>query len=303
MAVARQLGRAGGAAGVKVRCDVGGRKAPLAHQPVGRLVGAQGMEVQHAFRQGAGHRQRLPVRGDQQEGSQFRQQRLQLQGLGAHAGIIVVAMRDQRPRTAGAQQRQQLVVAEQRVQRLHDAGGLAAPQREVVGQPAGQHHCHHVLEAQAQLTQQVRGLVHAVEQGAVGPAGHRAPDLAGMQEGQRRAVRVRLHAVANEIVGAGPRHGLRQRPLLQAMDVRFRTDGGGGNNGHGRQYQSERQTGRIVGTMPLFLAPRVSPMSLQHAVLARYLGTLHFEVGRTVHLMQLAWVAFCCGEPVLQASF
>ena len=53
VAVARQLGRAGGAAGVKVRGDVGRRKAPLAQQPVGGLGGAQGVEVEHAFGPGA----------------------------------------------------------------------------------------------------------------------------------------------------------------------------------------------------------------------------------------------------------
>jgi hypothetical protein len=235
VAVARQLGRAGGAAGVEVRGDVGGGEAPLAQQAVSSLGGAQGVEVPHAVGPGRGHQQGLAVCRHQQQGGQFGHQRLQVQGLGPQARPVVVAMGDQHPRAAGAQQRQQLVVAEHRVQRLHDAGGLAAPQRQVVGQPARQHHRHHILKAHAQLAQQVGGLVQAVEQVPVAPAGHRAVGVPGVQEGEGGTLRKGIGRVGNQLVGAGPGHGLRQRSLFEALDVGFAADGGQGGDGHGRE--------------------------------------------------------------------
>ena len=173
VAVTRQLGRPGGAAGVKVSRDVLRVKHPLADQALCRMQGALHMKVVHACGPCLRIGQRPAIGRHQQHGAQAVTLRLQPQRFGAQLRIVVHAVGDQHLGTTGLQQGQELVVAQQRVEWLHNARRFAAPQRQMVGQATRQQHRHRIGFAHAQAVQQVGRLVNALQQFLIRPCAGR----------------------------------------------------------------------------------------------------------------------------------
>ena len=201
VAVSRQLGCTGSAPGMKVGGDVFGCDVALAHQPIVALLRAQRFEITDTFRQ-IGHRiGRLVVRCHAQHHRQRRHLAAQPHRLRPHARFVVRAIGDQHLGTGRLHQRHQLFVGEQRVQRLHDAGRFAAPQRKVVFEATGQQHGDRILRTDAQRVQQVGRLVDAAQQLGVGPPNRFVFRVAGTQKGQRRALAVNARHVAEKLVG------------------------------------------------------------------------------------------------------
>ena len=159
---------------------------------------------------------------------------MQAQGFRPQLAVVFDAVRDKHFGLAGPQQRQQFFVTEQRVERLHNARRFAAPKRQVVGQATGQQNPHGVFRAYTQLVQQIGGLVDALQQAAVGPGGGRTAGLARVQKSQRRPVGMRLGAGSDQVIGAGPRHGLGQRRSLDAVNVGQALNGRGNGQVHDR---------------------------------------------------------------------
>jgi hypothetical protein len=183
------------------------------------LHGPQGVKVLGTCWQRVGFLKRTAVRVDQQHRLQTGQLALQAQGFRPQLAVVFSAMRDQHLGVAGPQQRQQFFVAEQGVERLHNARRFAAPQRQVIGQATGQQNPHGVLRAHTQLVQQIGGLVDALQQAAVGPGGGLAAGLARVQKAQRRLVGMHLGTGPDQRIGAGPRHGLGQGRGFDALEV------------------------------------------------------------------------------------
>jgi len=147
MAVARQFGRTGGATGMKVGSNVGGRNAAATEQPVAALFPARSIKIEHAGRQWMGGwfiqwRNTQHVR-------QSRHLRAYAQGLGPDARIVVGTPGKQHFGFTGVEQRHQLFFAEKRVKRLHNAGSLATPERQMVFHATGQHHAYGISHLHA----------------------------------------------------------------------------------------------------------------------------------------------------------
>ncbi|KAG1184731.1 hypothetical protein G6F35_015029 [Rhizopus arrhizus] len=134
--------------------DVVGADYAFAKQAVGRLRRTVGVEIQRIVGQGGAGRQGLVQRGHAQQGLQGGHAFTQPQGLGPGAAFGVRAIGDQHLGAGRRHQRGELVFAQQRIQRLDDAGGFAAPQRQVVFQAAGQNHADGVARAHAKVMQQ-----------------------------------------------------------------------------------------------------------------------------------------------------
>jgi hypothetical protein len=179
----------------------------------------------------AGHTGRLVVRRHAQHGGQRGHLAAQAHRLRPHARFAVRAVGDQHLGARRGHQRHQLLVGEQRVQRLHDAGRLAAPQRQVVLEATGQQHRHRVVRPHAQRVQQVGRLVDAGEQLGIRPADGLVGRVAGAQEGQRGLAAEGMARVAEDLVGAAHRERLRERRLLELVDVRQAADGECGAKG------------------------------------------------------------------------
>ena len=208
VAVACQLGGAGGAAGVEVGGDVFGADVAAARQVRVRLRGDGGGEIQHAF----GQRGRLALvqRRHAQHARHRRHCRTQMLRLAPDVRLGVVAPGDQHLGARGVQQRRQLVVGQQRIERLHDARRLAAPERQVVFKAAGQHHRHRVGRPHAQRVQRVGGLVNAGQQLAVRPADRLFGRIGRAQEPERGFVAKGVRRTAKNLVGAAHRQRLAQ---------------------------------------------------------------------------------------------
>ena len=209
--------------------------SPAADQAVRRLGGGQGHEV--ALRV-----ELEPGRADLQQRAQARHPGRHLLRLGPAAGFVVGAPGDQDLGPRRVHQRGQLVLAQQRVQRHHDAGRLATPQRQVVFEAAGQHHRHRVLRPEAEPVQQVGRAVDAGQQLGIGPALRLGVDR--RQEAERGPVAEGPRAVDEQRVGAGHRHRLRQRhALLEPLDVGQAADREGGRERRGRRRGGRRRHG------------------------------------------------------------
>lgn len=234
-----QLGRAGGAAGMEVGGHVVGADHAAADQPVRGLGGARAVEVEREAGQRRALRRRLVMRRDAQQRAQRRHPLAQAQGLRPGFAFGVRAVGDQHLGASGGQQRGQLVLGQQRIERLHDAGRLAAPQRQVVFEAARQQHADRVRRAEPQAVQQVGGLVDAGQQLVVAPADGRLVGIGAAQEGQRGAVAEGGGRVAEDLVGALHRQRLGQRPGRQSAHVvdgthrEWRGEGRGGGGGYG----------------------------------------------------------------------
>jgi hypothetical protein len=175
------------------------------------------------------------VRRHAQHGGERGHLAAQAHRLRPHARFGVRAVGDQHLRARRGHQRDQLLVGQQRVERLHDAGRLAAPEREVVFEAAGQQHRDRVVGPHAQRVQQVRGLVDAREQLGIRPADRLIGRIAAAQEGQRRLVAEGRAGVAEDLVGAAHRERFFERRFFQPPDV--------GEAAH-REQGAERRGGR-----------------------------------------------------------
>jgi hypothetical protein len=214
------FGGAGGTAGVEVGGDVGGRDVAAAHEAVVGLCRAQHVEVGHSFGQRAGRARGFVVRCHAQHGGERGHLAAQAHGLRPHARFAVRAIGDQHLGAAGVHQRDKLLVGQQRIERLHDAGRLAAPEREVVFEAARQQHRHRVMRPHAQRMQHVRGLVDAREQLGVRPADRLVGRVAGAQEGQRCFAAESRAGVAEDLVGAARPSALHRAASLRACGCR-----------------------------------------------------------------------------------
>ncbi|MDT4867048.1 hypothetical protein FQZ97_1019390 [compost metagenome] len=139
--------------------------------------------------------------------------------LRPHARFAVRAVGDQHLGACRGHQRHQLLVGQQRVQRLHDAGRLATPERQVVLEAAGQQHRDRILRPHAQRVQQVGGLVDAREQLRIRPADGFIRRVAAAQKGECGLVAEGRAGVAEELVGAAHRERFFQRRFFQPPDV------------------------------------------------------------------------------------
>ncbi|MNX85133.1 hypothetical protein D3C86_1169590 [compost metagenome] len=214
-----KLGRAGGAAGVEIRGHVASANDASADQPVRRLGGPAVVEVERPCGQRGAGRRALVTRRHAQQGLQGGHAFTQAQGLGPGTAFHVRSIGDQHLGASRGHQGCELVLGQQGVERLDDAGRLAAPQRQVVFQAAGQQHAHRVALADAQVMQQVGRLVDARQQFAVAPAHRLVLGVRAAQEGQRGLVAEGGRGIAEDLVGALNRQRLGQRPRLQALDV------------------------------------------------------------------------------------
>ncbi|MNQ93923.1 hypothetical protein D3C85_1094120 [compost metagenome] len=214
-----KLGRAGRAASMKIRRHVVRTDDAFAEQPVSGLGGPAGVEVLRAGGQrGTGGKGLVQGRHAQQ-GAQGGHAFQQAQGLGPGAALHVGAIRDQHLGARRRHQRGQLVFGQQGIERLDDAGRLAAPQRQVVFQAAGQQHGHRVAGADAQPVQQIGRLVDAGQQFLVAPAHRLVGGIGAAQKGQRGLAAEGGRGVAEDFVGALDRQRLGQRAGLQALHV------------------------------------------------------------------------------------
>ena len=229
--VARQLGRAGGAAGMKVGGQVGGQDISPADQPVGGLLAAQQVEVQHALGPGLAIRHgRFVVGCDTQHRAQRGYQLADAQCLGPDAGLVIRPPGDQDLGLAGVHEGHQFVVVQQGVEWLHNACRFPAPQREVIVQAARQQHGNGIARLHTQAVQQVGGLVDACEQFGVGPLQGGVVRVGAGQKAQRDFVSKGMGRVAQQLIGAVHRHRLLQWGALQLTHI-----GQGPNRARGRK--------------------------------------------------------------------
>ena len=226
MAVAREPGRAGRAAGVEVCGDVVALDVATADEVIVGFAGDEGGEA-------------VRVRGDAKHGAQRRHPRANARRLRPDASVVLAAPGDQHLRASRVQHRYQLLVRQQRIERLHDARCFAAPQGELVFETAGQEHGHRVTRPHPEPVQQIRRLVDAGQQPGIGPA-HRLGIDRG-QEGQRGLVAERARRIPEDLVGAAHRQRLHQRDRLEPANVGEDAD---------RKRRRERWSRRAHGGAP-----------------------------------------------------
>ena len=244
MAVAHQLGRAGGAAGVEVAGDVLRRDLPAADQPVGRVAAQLLVEVVDALRFIGGavdHQHRL----------QLRQAALDLLHLVPDVAARQRADGDQHLGAGRAQDLAQLRRRQQRVHRVGDARRLRAEQAEVTLRQQRQQEADHVLRADAEAGKEVGRLRDLGKELGVAQGQRRLIGLGLGQELQRRCLRVALHAQAQRLVGA-----LRGDALVVGRRGLEGLDLGGGSEGRHRVAdQAVEQMGTCHGSSPAGCVP------------------------------------------------
>ncbi|KAF1045080.1 MAG: hypothetical protein GAK34_02452 [Delftia tsuruhatensis] len=202
------LGRTRGAPGMEVGRHVAGLGLAPAHQPVGGLGGQGGVQI------AGGPALSIPLGSPtfMRDPEHMRQIRIQRRDFLADAGIVLVRPGDQKARARGPHQGRDLLGTQQRIDGLHDARRLAAPQRKVVLHAAGQQDGHRVAGAHAQRMQGVGRLVDLAQQFGIA----QVPGIihaAGLgQKAQRPALAVLTRGVAKQVVDRlrrdQPGHGL-----------------------------------------------------------------------------------------------
>ncbi|MNE48543.1 hypothetical protein D3C80_1430120 [compost metagenome] len=223
----RQLGGAGGAAGVEITGDIVRVELPAAFQPVGRASGDQLVEVQHAF----GQRPALRLEGaalrlGQQVGHVHADHRLeagklaaQRLDLGPQVGAGEGRQGHQQLGIGGLDQLGDMLGFQQRIDRVDDPGRLAAPDGEVGLRQVGQQERHRLARAQAEAVKGVGGLGDLAQQLLVIEAidGFVAATLE--DKGQRRRLRLRRGRAADQLVGAGWQVAFGQRSGFDLLDI------------------------------------------------------------------------------------
>ena len=198
--------------------SVGEDFAPADETIVG-LGRAQRVEVGNPFGQRRDGRFGLVVRRH----AKHRNQRWQL-GADAHrlrpdAGLLVRAVGDQHLGPGHAHQRHQLLVGEQRIQRLDDAHRFAAPERQVVFQ------ARRATARPPRRRDPRRGRAACWRSGGCPPAIQRTTSgsaggrVATAQKGQRGLAAERVRRVAQDLVGAAYGYRLFERYPFQSADI------------------------------------------------------------------------------------
>lgn len=207
--------------------DIVRRDVAAADKTVGRFGRACHSEVQHAFGQRTDAARRLVVRRHTQHGGERRNLVSQPQRLAPVAGIALRAIGNQHLGTACRHQSHQLLVGQQRVERLRDAGSACAPERQVVFKTARQQNRHGVMGAHAEPVQQVGGAVNSRQQFRVGPTDRFIGRVSRPKKGQGRLVAKGGGRIPEDFVGAAHGQRLGKRRLLKPLHVRDLADGKG----------------------------------------------------------------------------
>ena len=222
----RDLGRAGGAAGTEVGRPVAGADHAAADEAVHRLPPQPLREVVHAEAPPCTARRRAcDARVNQHdvfEAVNTAEQRLQPRPQ-IHAGNR--SQGDQHLRFASGEQLDDGRGLQHGIDGKGDAGGLAAPHREMRLRQIGQHEGDDIVAADAQFVEEVGRGSDAGEQRLVGPDFRPRMVLDAQEERQRRRVGVGARRGADHLVGA-----VRQQTVVLPFESEHVCHGG--NSAH-----------------------------------------------------------------------
>ncbi|MCY1411902.1 hypothetical protein D9M71_272980 [compost metagenome] len=233
VAVGRQLGRAGGAAGMEVGGDVTGRNHPSALQVIGGETVEQFVEVQHAFRQwlalgldGAalGFRQQVgQVDGD--DGLKLRQAVTQAGHLVPEIGAGERRQGHQHPGVGRMDQFGDVLGLQQRVDGIDHAGRFPTPDGEMGMRQVRQQERHRLARPHTQVVEGVGRLGDPRQQLGISQLERRFFGVALEQEGHGALVRMALGALTDQLIGAVRHTALFQRKAFNFFDVAQGGDG------------------------------------------------------------------------------